>query len=152
MFPCRPVTSSSRLSPLPASTLMCIVWCVWCKGSSKYYVIKRCHQLVWVGVGGQANYDVMMVFCGNALQQHHKTLNKDKNLSFIVSKYFAFDFSALILALDHTLANRLHRDFLQWRYHTLAYCRWWMIDIHKFCRKCSFISEIFSLCLKFSFE
>ena len=44
------------------------------QGSSKYYVIKRCHQLVWVGVGGQANYDVMMVFCGKALQQHHKTL------------------------------------------------------------------------------
>jgi hypothetical protein len=62
---------------------------------------------------GLGKYDGVMVFCGNALQQHHKTLNKDKNLSFIVSKYFAFDFSALILALDHTLANRLHRDFLQ---------------------------------------
>ena len=29
---------------------------------------------VETGVGGQAKYDVMMVFCGNALQQHHKTL------------------------------------------------------------------------------
>ena len=24
--------------------------------------------------GGQAKYDVMMVFCGNALEKHHKTL------------------------------------------------------------------------------
>ena len=29
---------------------------------------------VETGVGGQAKYDVMMVFCGNALQKHHKTL------------------------------------------------------------------------------
>ena len=29
---------------------------------------------VETGVGGQAKYDMMMVFCGNALQQHHKTL------------------------------------------------------------------------------
>ncbi len=29
---------------------------------------------VETGVGGQAKYDVMMVFCGNALQQHHETL------------------------------------------------------------------------------
>ena len=25
-------------------------------------------------MGGQAKYDVMMVFCGDTLQQHHKTL------------------------------------------------------------------------------
>ena len=29
---------------------------------------------VETGVGGQAKYDMMMVFCGNALQKHHKTL------------------------------------------------------------------------------
>ena len=29
---------------------------------------------VETGVGGQAKYDVMTVFCGNALQKHHKTL------------------------------------------------------------------------------
>ena len=29
---------------------------------------------VETGVGGQAKYDVMMVFCGNALQQHNKSL------------------------------------------------------------------------------
>ena len=33
---------------------------------------------------GLGIYDGVMVFCGNALQQHHKTLNKDKNLSVIV--------------------------------------------------------------------
>ena len=55
------------------------------KGTYKYDVIKRCQPLVWgnmthddasveTGVGGQAKYDVMMVFCGNALQQHHETL------------------------------------------------------------------------------
>ena len=32
---------------------------------------------VETGVGGQAKYDMMMVFCGNALQKHNKTL---KNL------------------------------------------------------------------------
>ena len=55
------------------------------KGTYKYDVIKRCPPLVWgnmthddasveTGVGGQAKYDMMMVFCGNALQQHHETL------------------------------------------------------------------------------
>ena len=55
------------------------------KGTYKYDAIKRCQPLVWgnmthddasveTGVGGQAKYDVMMVFCGNALQQHHETL------------------------------------------------------------------------------
>ena len=55
------------------------------KGTYKYGAIKRCQPLVWgnmthddasveTGVGGQAKYDVMMVFCGNALQQHHETL------------------------------------------------------------------------------
>ena len=55
------------------------------KGTYKYDVIKRCHPLVWgnmthddasveTGVGGQAKYDMMMVFCGNALQKHHNTL------------------------------------------------------------------------------
>ena len=55
------------------------------KGTYKYDAIKRCQPLVWenmthddasveTGVGGQAKYDVMMVFCGNALQKHHKTL------------------------------------------------------------------------------
>ena len=29
---------------------------------------------VETGVGGQAKYDVMMVFFGIALQKHHKTL------------------------------------------------------------------------------
>ena len=29
---------------------------------------------VETGVGGQAKYDMMMVFCGNALQKHNKTL------------------------------------------------------------------------------
>ena len=29
---------------------------------------------VETGVGGQAKYDMMMVFCGNALQKHHNTL------------------------------------------------------------------------------
>ena len=29
---------------------------------------------VETGVGGQAKYDVMMVFRGNALQQHHQFL------------------------------------------------------------------------------
>ena len=54
-------------------------------GTYKYGAIKRCQPLVWgnmthddasveTGVGGQAKYDVMMVFCGNALQQHHETL------------------------------------------------------------------------------
>ena len=54
-------------------------------GTYKYDVIKRCHPLVWgnmthddasveTGVGGQAKYDMMMVFCGNALQKHHNTL------------------------------------------------------------------------------
>ena len=28
---------------------------------------------VETGVGGQAKYDMMTVFCGNALQKHHKT-------------------------------------------------------------------------------
>ena len=55
------------------------------KGTSKYDAIKRCQPLVWgnmtsddtsveTGAGGQAKYDMMMVFCGNALQKHHKTL------------------------------------------------------------------------------
>ena len=55
------------------------------KGTFKYGAIKRCQPLVWgnmthddasveTGVGGQAKYDVMTVFCGNALQKHHKTL------------------------------------------------------------------------------
>ena len=55
------------------------------KGTFKYDAIKRCQPLVWgnmtpddasveTGVGGQAKYDMMMVFCGNALQTHHKTL------------------------------------------------------------------------------
>ena len=46
-------------------------------GTSKYDAIKRCQPLVWgnmthddasveTGVGGQAKYDMMMVFCGNA--------------------------------------------------------------------------------------
>ena len=29
---------------------------------------------VEAGVGGQAKYDMMVVFCGNALQKHHKAL------------------------------------------------------------------------------
>ena len=55
------------------------------QGTYKYDAIKRCQLLVWgnmthddasveTGVGGQAKYDVMMVFCGNALQKHHNTL------------------------------------------------------------------------------
>ena len=55
------------------------------RGTYKYDAIKRCHPLVWgnmthddasveTGVGGQAKYDMMMVFCGNALQKHHNTL------------------------------------------------------------------------------
>ena len=55
------------------------------KGTYKYDAIKRCQPLVWgnmthddasveTGVGGQAKYDMMMVFCGNALQKHHNTL------------------------------------------------------------------------------
>ena len=55
------------------------------KGTYKYDAIKRCHPLVWgnmthddasveTGVGGQAKYDMMIVFCGNALQKYHNTL------------------------------------------------------------------------------
>ena len=52
------------------------------KGTYKYDAIKRCQPLVWgnmthddasveTGVGGQAKYDVMMVFFGNVLRLHH---------------------------------------------------------------------------------
>ena len=34
---------------------------------------------VETGVGGQTKYDMMMVFCGNALQQYHETLKKSSN-------------------------------------------------------------------------
>ena len=66
------------------STLMVITRCK-SKGTYKYDAIKRCQPLVWgnmthddasveTGVGGQAKYDVMMIFFGIALQKHHKTL------------------------------------------------------------------------------
>ena len=48
---------------------------------------------VETGVGGQAKYDVMMVFCGNALQKHHKTLKtstrrySDCHILHILNRY-----------------------------------------------------------------
>ena len=73
-------------------------------GTYKYGAIKRCQPLVWgnmthddasveTGVGGQAKYDVMMVFCGNALQKHHKTLKtstrrySDCHILHILNRY-----------------------------------------------------------------
>ena len=48
---------------------------------------------VETGVGGQAKYDVKMVFCGNALQKHHKTLKtstrrcSDCHILHILNRY-----------------------------------------------------------------
>ena len=77
------------------------------KGTYKYDAIKRCHPLVWgnmtydasveTGVGGQAKYDMMMVFCGNALQKHHKTLKSstrrypDCHILHILHRYNKYD-------------------------------------------------------------
>ena len=74
-----------------------------------------------------------------------------QKLKFYSFKYIAFDFSSLILALDHTIANRLHKEFLQWRYHTLAYCRWWIINIHKFYRNVLLFWDFFSFLSKVQF-
>ena len=74
------------------------------KGTYKYDAIKRCQPLVWgnmthddasveTGVGGQAKYDVMMVFFGIALQKHHKTLKtstrrySDCHILHILNRY-----------------------------------------------------------------
>ena len=48
---------------------------------------------VETGVGGQAKYDVMMVFFGIALQKHHKTLAKI---------YWYSNFISLLTALYYT--------------------------------------------------
>ena len=73
-------------------------------GTFKYDAIKRCQPLVWgnmthddasveTGVGGQAKYDMIMVFCGNALQKHHKTLKtstrrySDCHILHILNRY-----------------------------------------------------------------
>ena len=90
------------------TNLLCMQnWCagsVSHKGTYKYGAIKRCQPLVWgnmthddasveTGVGGQAKYDVMMVFCGNALQKHHKTLKtstrrySDCHILHILNRY-----------------------------------------------------------------
>ena len=74
------------------------------KGTYNYDAIKRCQPLVWgnmthddacveTGVGGQAKYDVMMVFFGIALQKHHKTLKtstrrySDCHILHILNRY-----------------------------------------------------------------
>ena len=52
---------------------------------------------VETGVGGQAKYDMMMVFCGNALQKHHKTLKSstrrypDCHILHILHRYNKYD-------------------------------------------------------------
>ena len=52
---------------------------------------------VETGVGGQAKYDMMMVFCGNALQKHHKTLKSstrrypDCHILRILHRYNKYD-------------------------------------------------------------
>ena len=52
---------------------------------------------VETGVGGQATYDMMMVFCVNALQKHHKTLKSstrrypDSHMMHILHRYNKYD-------------------------------------------------------------
>ena len=102
------------------------------KGTFKYDAIKRCQPLVWgnmthddasveTGVGGQAKYDMMMVFCGNALQKHHKTLKistrryPDCYILHILNRYIKYKkyFCISLSLFLNNVNNRVYRSALQ---------------------------------------
>ena len=73
---------------------------------------------VETGVGGQVKYDMMMVFCGNALQKHHKTLKSstmrypDFHILHILNRYNKYYCISLSLFINK-VNNRVYRSALQ---------------------------------------
>ena len=109
-------------------------------GTSKYDAIKRCQPLVWgnmthddasveTGVGGQAKYDMMMVFCGNALQKHNKTLKSstrrypDCYILHILNRYNKYnEYFCISLSLFlNKVNNRVNRSALQTKIRSTQY-------------------------------
>ena len=76
---------------------------------------------VETGVGGQAKYDMMMVFCGNTLQKHHKTLKSstrrypDCHILHILNRYNKYNryFCISLSLFLNKVNNRVYRSALQ---------------------------------------
>ena len=77
-------------------------------------------------MGGQAKYDMMMVFCGNALQKHHKTLKSstrrypDCHILHILNRYNKYDkyFCISLLLFLNKVNNRVYRSAFQTKIHS----------------------------------